>query len=292
MRVGYRIHSAIRAGLLPVLAGPRALNALEAYARVTCGGRIFRLNVAPSFLEPGDLFGKLDPVRGVFLPHPAGLADVLEIARRSPGLALVVVEGANRAPTESYLLPVIQCALGKVNLKLFHPALISSEDTYRNLAEIQWPSNVLLSATIVEGPTTLPLSRNLWDTAVLIETDGETPKSSPTPEFAELDPEGDLVVLTGSPDEIAAEHFDNIPGYESLREASERYLRALACFEGDEGQLGQALVESTILPSIASIDEEDERDEMLTRLTESGKSTGLEPAELVALARRIRRRIA
>jgi hypothetical protein len=292
LKVSYRIHSAIRAGLLPVLAGPRALNALEAYARVICGGRIFRINVAPSFLEPGNLFGKVDPARGVFLPHPGGLADILESARQSSGLAVVVIEGANRAPTESYLLPVIQCAFGGINLKLFHPSIISSQDAYRGLAEIQWPSNVLLSATIVEGPTTLPLSRSLWDTAVLIETDGETPKSSPAPDLAELDPEGDLIVLTGSPDEIATDHFDNIPGYESLRAASERYLGALAYFEGDEGKLGQALVESTILPVIASIDEDDERNEILGHLIESSKSMGLESAELIALARRIRRRIA
>jgi hypothetical protein len=289
VRVFGRIHAAVRAGLMPLLAGPRALRALEAYARVVCGGRMFRVNVAPSYLEPGDLFGKFD--RGTFQPHPAGLADVLEHARQDKRLALVVVEGANRAPTESYMLPLVQCAFGNFNLHLLHPSLTSPEDPYRALAEIRWPPNLLLSASIVEGATTLPLCRDLWNSAALVETDGEAPRPASAPDVTELDAEGDLVrteLLT----KTEADHFEAPTGFESLLEVSERYMSALSDFRVDQEQQVRAVVESILLPFAASIDDEDERAEMLRHLTDVCKHAGLEPSELEATVRRIRRRVA
>jgi hypothetical protein len=291
VRVSGRIHAAIQAGLMPLLAGPRALKALEAYARVTCGERMFRVNVAPSYLDPGDLFGKFDSEHGTFIPHPAGLADVLEHARQDKRLALVVIEGVNRAPTESYLLPVIQCAFSNFHLHLLHPSLASPEDPYRALAEIRWPSNVLLSASIVEGATTLPLCRDLWNASVLVETDGDAPKPSPAPDVAELDPEGTLIG-TESLTAVEAEFFEALPGFESLREASEHYLSALLGFEGNREQQVRIITESILLPFAASIEDEVERGELLRHLTEVCKPAGLEQPELESMVRRIRRRIA
>ena len=291
VKVGGRVHSALRAGLMPILAGPRSLKALEAYARIVCGGRMFRVNVAPSYLDPGDLFGKFDTDHSRFLPHPAGLVDVLESARQTHGYALVVIEGANRAPTESYLLPILQCAFGNFNLQLLHPSLISPEVAYSDLAEIRWPSNVLLSASIVEGATTLPLCRDLWNSAVLVDTDGETPKLSAVPDVVELDPESGLMQVD-PPIEVEADYFEMLPGYESLRESSERYLSALSNFEGDKEKLVRALAESILLPFAASINDEEERGELLQPLTVIVGTVGLPTAELESLVRRIRRRIA
>lgn len=290
-KVCSRIHSAICAGLIPVLMGPRSLKALEAYSRVVCGGRMFRVNISPSYLDPGDLFGRLDYARGRFLPHPAGLADVLESARRSRGYALVVIEGANRAPTESYLIPIIQCAFSKLNLQLFHPSLISPKDAYRDLAEVQWPSNLLLSASIVEGVTTLPVCHELWNDAVLIETDCEVQKAWTTPEAAEIDPESGLIGGEAQT-EVATNYFETLTGYKSLRGASDRFLAALSSFEGDPNKLFRALAESILLPFAASINDEDERSELLQQLTEVCNSAGFETSELMSMTRRIRRRIA
>lgn len=291
VKVGGRVHSALRAGLMPILAGPRSLKALEAYARIVCGGRMFRVNVAPSYLDPGDLFGKFDTDHSRFLPHPAGLVDVLENARQTHGYALVVIEGANRAPTESYLLPILQCAFGNFNLQLLHPSLISPEAAYRDLAEIRWPSNVLLSASIVEGATTLPLCRDLWNAAVLVDTDGETPKPSAVPDVVELDPESGLMRVE-PPIEGEADYFEMLPGYEALRESSERYLSALSNFEGDQEKLVRALAESILLPFAASITDDEERGELLQPLTKMVSTVGLPTAELESLVRKIRRRIA
>jgi hypothetical protein len=290
-RIASRIHAAVSARLLPVLAGPGAYAALDAYARVACGGRIFSAHVTPSFLEPTDLLGKVDFARARFLPHAAGLIDVLETARDTKGLALVMLEGINRAPTESYLLPVLQCALGKKSLRLFHPAVVAEEDPYRAMAELQWPSNVWIAATLIDGPTTLPVSRDLWNSAVLIETDDDVSSSSPLPlpESTELDPEGDLVNLSESQSDLVEALLEVLPDYRALRETSERFLGALAPLERDRSTLEATWVELLLLPLIASLDDAEERDETLRRVTQARGGT---PPEISALVRRVRRRIA
>ena len=291
-KVGGRIHSAFCEGLMPVLAGPRALNALEAYARVVCGGRIFRVNVSPSFIEPVDIFGKLDLVRGRFLPHASRLGDVIETARQSAGFALVVIEGANRAPTESYLLPLLQCLSGKTSLKLFHPSAISTTNGDRCLADIQWPPNVLLSATLVEGPTTLPVTRDLWSTAVLIETDGEGSRVSPIPEVTELAPNSSLMKSLESPPDLGANIFEDLPGYESFQDVSVRFLGALSYFENEQERLDLTVIETILLPIILSTDNEEERDEMINKLSKLNGQVGLSSSKWTSLVRRIRRRVA
>ena len=78
---------------------------------------------------------------------------------------------------ESYLLPLLRAALrhsGKI--ALFHPLAVETEEPYRACARIKWPENLLITATLVEGPTTLPVATDVWADSVLIQTDvGEGP---------------------------------------------------------------------------------------------------------------------
>ena len=67
-----RLHAAFAARLVPVLAGPRALEALRAYAQVATGGRIAIVQVTSSLAEAGDVFGRLQPARDRFVPMQPG----------------------------------------------------------------------------------------------------------------------------------------------------------------------------------------------------------------------------
>jgi hypothetical protein len=284
-----RIHAAFSSGAYPFLGGPQAMKALEAYARTACGGRIFRVHVSPNFFDASDLFGQFDVGSRHFLPHPAGLIDVLGAARSNVGLALVVLEGANRAPIESYLLPLLESVAGGRCLRLFHQSTISLEDPYRNMHQVQWPSNLLLSATIVEGATTLPISLEVWNRGVLIETDGDTPLVSTLPEVSDIVCDKGLLGLPekriGIPDVL----LETLPEYGPFRDLSERFLSALSCFEPDNKKLERAFLESILLPIAISSTSEEEGAESLARL--SNATNALSADEMQLLARRIRRRI-
>lgn len=109
---GIAIHGALVAGMVPLLGGPGALEALEQYAHAAAGGRMLWVNIVPSALEPADLLGRYDPHTGRFLPHPSGLLDLLIYAGRPDQrnqLFLVVLDGVNRAAVDTYLQPLLAC---------------------------------------------------------------------------------------------------------------------------------------------------------------------------------------
>jgi hypothetical protein len=88
-----------------------------------------------------------------------------------------VLEGVNRAPAESFLWPILvayadswKTDSGRV-LSLFDPAAVDEGDPFAPIASFRWPANVLLVATLVEGVSTLPLPKNLWQHSTLILTD-------------------------------------------------------------------------------------------------------------------------
>lgn len=284
-----RIHAAFNSGAFPFLAGPQAMKALEAYARTACGGRIFRVHISPNFFEASDVFGKLDIGSRHFLPHAAGLIDILGAARSSEGLALVVLEGANRAPIESYLLPLLESVTGDRYLRLFHQSTVSHEDPYRNMRDVQWPSNLLLSATVVEGATTLPISLEVWSRGVLIETDGDVPLVKAFPEVSDIACDKPLLGLPEKRIGVTDVLFETLPEYGPFRDLSERFISTLSCFEPDNQKLERAFLETVLLPIAVSSTNEEEVSEALRRLSSATKA--LSADEMQLLARRLRRRI-
>jgi hypothetical protein len=99
-----------------------------------------------------------------FVPHPAGLIDVVRAARENEGPFLVVLDGAYRGPTDSYLRPLIRPVRNHAaSIPLFHPQAIDASDPYRSEARVQWAPNLLLAATAIEGPTTVPVAPDIWN---------------------------------------------------------------------------------------------------------------------------------
>ncbi len=262
----HRIHAAFSAHLMPVLAGPKALEALRAYAQVASAGRMAVIQVTSGLVEPGDIFGRVQPARSRFVPHAAGLIDIVLAARESEGAMLVVLDGANRGATESYLLPLLRGALrNSGELALFHPLAVEAQDPYRACGRIKWPQNLLLAATLVEGPTTLPVAPDVWADSVLIQTDvGEVPalvqSASPMADFSEIDLKSALLSSpAGAGDHSAIDTLDGVVKSQDLRDVAGRFERALSAFQTDPGILQVELVRGVIVPWVASIANDDDR---------------------------------
>ena len=177
------IHAALVAGMVPLVNGAGALEALEQYAHVTVGGRMLWCSVTPTTLEPADLLGRYDASARQFAPHPSGLLDLLIYARQPEQrerLFLAVLDGVNRAAADAYLLPLLTCYRStrredaRRTLRLAHPGVFTAEDPYFAATELAWPSNVLLAGTITDGAATIPLPPSLWADAFYVDLEATT----------------------------------------------------------------------------------------------------------------------
>lgn len=273
------IHAAFAAGLMPIVSGARALEALEAYAHVMCAGRMLVLEVTSAIADVQDLFGKLEGRS--FIPHPAGLIDVVRAARENEGPFLVVLDGANRGPTESYLLPLLRLIRSHAaSVPLFHPQAIAPSDPYRSEARVQWPANLLLAATVTEGPTTLPVAPGVWNESVLTaaEADGESTRADELGDPSEVD--GSSGLLDSAPVRDPVDWIsEELPRLHGL---SKRMAGGLAALTTDQTALQTAIARSIVVPHVASISDENERAAEVARLE---KTFGKDLGDWVSLAR-------
>ena len=274
------IHAAFATGLVPIVSGTQALKALEAYAHVMCARRVLVVEVTSAIADVQDLFGKLEG--RAFVPHPAGLIDVVRAARENEGPYLVVLNGANRGPTESYLLPLIRFVRNRAaSIPLFHPQGIDSSDPYRSEARVQWPANLLLAATAIEGPTTLPVAPDVWNESILVVADADGDFTGPDElgDPSELD--GSSGLLNSAPAQDQLDWIsEELPQLHGL---TKRMAGGLAALITDQSALQTAIAKSIVVPHVASIPDERERAEEITRLE---KTFGKELGAWVNLARR------
>lgn len=274
------IHAAFAAGLIPIVSGARALEALEAYAHVMCAGRVLVVEVTSAIADVQDLFGKLE--HRTFVPHPAGLIDVVRSARDNEGPFLVALDGANRGPTESYLLPLIRLVRNRTaSIPLFHPQAIDPSDPYQSEARVQWPPNLLLAATAIEGPTTLPIAPTVWDKCILAlaEADGESTGANELGDPSEVD--GSSGLLNSAPVGDSLDWIsEELPQLYGL---AKRMAGALTTLTTDQTAVQIAIARSIVVPHIASIPNEDGIAAETARLE---KTFGKDLGEWVKLARR------
>ncbi len=274
------IHAAFASGLVPIISGARALEALGAYAHVMCAGRVLTVEVTSAIADVQDLFGKLE--NRTFVPHPAGLIDVVRAAKENEGPFLVVLGGVNRGPTESYLLPLIRLVRSHAaSIPLFHPQAIDASDPYRSEARVQWPPNLLLAATAIEGPTTLPVAPDVWNESILAaaEADGDFTGPAELGDPSEVDGSSGLLDSAPARDQLDWISEELLP----LQGLVKRMAGGLAGLITDHAALQTAVARSIVVPHVASIPGEEERAEEITRLE---KTFGKELGKWVNLARR------
>lgn len=172
------VHSTLLAGGVPVLVGESALDILETYAACVTGGRVLWLPIAPSLLESADLIGKPDAATRNFVPHAAGLADLLLEAKRRPdNLYLVVLDGINRAAIEHYLQPMLNLyhelwhTSRTHSFPFFHSHAVLENDPYAELAQMHLTQNILITATLSDGMAVIPPPASFWSKAAFIDAD-------------------------------------------------------------------------------------------------------------------------
>lgn len=298
LSIGVVIHSALLAGLVPLLSGPEALDVLEQYANVVAGGRMLWVNIPPTLLEPADLLGRVDPHSGQFAPHPSGLLDLLLFAdepEQRDQLFLVVLDGINRSAADSYLQPLLacyrasRCSQEQRGLRIAHPSAFSAGDPYVAAAHLRWPSNVLLAGVLSDGTATLPLPSSLWADAFFVRL--HAPKS---PKVSLRGPSSCTAISayqwaawrTGAESELAdgQRTLQDIIEDQEIRlptKLARSFALAYAIHHewlGDEGQAASGAVRGTLLPYALAT----QQLEALRRGLEQ-RDIALEDAEIAAL---------
>ncbi len=230
-----QVHAAVAAGLTPVTLGPGALAALMAYAHGACGGRLLIIHVSPSAIQPRDL----DEAPG------GGLVAAVAAARDIDGLSLVVLEGANRSPIEGSVVPLLQ--LMSVGLSPLAPA-----------------RGLRLSATLVAGATTVPVSSQLWSyaTAIYPEPGSPGPQSAPSP--GDLSLSSELLAPGNVPTDAIDALVESWPDCRELRPALARLGAALTrLYDKEEQRITEALLHGLVLPYVATALSAEEQAEAL-----------------------------
>lgn len=155
------------------LDGARAGEILDAFADTVVGGRLLWIPVPGASIAPTDFLVSQDG--GRVAPHPNGLLDVLVEANSSDRLYLVVFEGFDRAPVESYLHPLLasrseSVKSGRERRAVPLPSSVTVAD--RSVARVAWPANVLVACIPSGGTTaTLPVPPGFWNFASLVGAD-------------------------------------------------------------------------------------------------------------------------
>jgi hypothetical protein len=283
---GLRLHAAIVAGLVPIITGSCGLAALAAYAHATCGGRLCILHVSPGFMQPLDLLGSTDVQREIFCPHPNGLLSAAQAADGIESLSLVVCEGINRGPAESYLVPLLQLLGSELGVSIPFNGDGEGGQT------LKLPKGLRLAGTAVAGATCVPVSRDLWAHAVAIDVQA-SPTTAPATvgQSSEVLLSSELLVPADIPNDVVEELLDAWPPARDSRDTIERFGAAMRRFENDQERIKAALVDCVLLPVLTTANEE-ERAIGLDALQRSLEGSGNEAHRLTNLERRLHWRLA
>lgn len=278
-----QLHASLAARLFPIVAGDKPVDAIEAYANTTCAGRIVILHASALLQEACDVFGRVESTTGRFVPQAAGALDQVLAAEASDGPALFVIEGVNRGPTESFLLPLVRSWVEMTALPLFHPNAVRPRERYRAAASLRWPANIFLCGTLSEGPTTLPISPDIWPYATLIEASVEPGDSNASDEVSEASMAGDVFRLDEPQEEELGADFQGVLA--PISRSTVRYARALRRFTTDDKAIVPIVARVIGAPFVAT------KEGSSGVMQQFVEQTGVETQLLADAVERVRRRI-
>lgn len=156
----------LSSGRAIVAAGDGGHDVLGAFADVFAGGRLVWIPVSPTLFDPAALLTQPTTAGGA-TPHPGGLLATLEAARTHDGLVLVVIDGYDRAATDHYLDPLLQCYRdadrGRGARTLPYVGLDGAP------MRLAWPANVLIACVPSAAESAIAPSRSFWADAVLLD---------------------------------------------------------------------------------------------------------------------------
>ena len=136
------------------------------------------VGVNPSWLDVGDLLGRVNVLDRRFLPSDSGLYDLLIHAHeeyrqhtRNSGLYVVCLDEMNLAQVEHYFSPFLQLLEAPADqrrLRCFAPESVSPDSDFAEWAELDLPPSLRFIGTVNFDETTRPLSRRVLDRVNLI----------------------------------------------------------------------------------------------------------------------------
>nr|WP_143546982.1 hypothetical protein [Rhodococcus sp. 06-418-1B] len=266
-----QIISAFRAGLIPVTLGNGGPASINAAADIAYSGRLARMSIAHDFLHPADLLGLHSGKPGTARHHHKLLP--LASAAAATGEVVIMLEGINQAPTESYLVPWLQ---DRWNLT--------------ELEGLDYSRNLRIAGTIATGVTSARVSPDLWGYAVAIETP-TLPHWVSSREYSQIE-----VPEPEQPTSNVTE--DLLDGVESqwpitgdILQAGDRYGHALSVFQ-NEDQVRRSVALCLLLPAAATSLSDTEYDEFVEGVAEKLSMSEEKALLYSGLARRLRMRFA
>jgi hypothetical protein len=137
------IHAAFLAGAVPALIGGRAMDALVSYARCATGSRILRVASWSGILSAGDLLNATASIGG----REGHLNDLLRGLGSTEQPVLLALENVNVFPVDIALVPLLRA---------------------QRSGGGPFPPNLLVGATLSEGPIRLPMAPSTWGHLALI----------------------------------------------------------------------------------------------------------------------------
>lgn len=244
--VGAALLAAFATGRAVVVAGDGAADALHAVAEGVAGGRSTWIPVSATLSDAASLLTQ--PAHGTVWPNPGGLLDAVE--RAADGrLALVVLEGFDRAASDHYLDPLLQCyADARHGRGARTLPYLGIDGAPRRLA---WPPNLLLACVPSGGPSALPPGATFWTHAVLSDV-GDVSRG-PEEGLSEVAPATwDAAVQAGTDGgEVPSLTDDLKPSVAAMRSAAALYHAALA-FNVPEPDARQLAFLGAVLPHVAT----------------------------------------
>jgi hypothetical protein len=147
-------------GYVPMLFGALARDVLTAASESLFGGDIHFATLGPTMTSPADLLG-------IPVASPLGVSVVSEVvaaASRSDDLALLVFDNINLAQLDSLVVPLIR------QYSVFHSECPSASRSMQYPTPLgMWPANLLLAGVLIDSPLALPMSREIWTYATLVD---------------------------------------------------------------------------------------------------------------------------
>ena len=177
--VGQALHSALLAGLVPVLIGSEAHDVVSSYVDCVSGGVLNWIPVGGSMFEPSDILARFDSSSRCLVPNPGGLLDLL--LDDSDALHVAVLDGFNRAAVDGYLIPLLKSAHDVArgrsprSIPLAPPGFAPENDGYAGVCRVAWNRNVLLMLCPSSGASTLPVPKEFWAYCAVLDASDPAP---------------------------------------------------------------------------------------------------------------------